>query len=269
MLIGYYKIGQGIIGGGGAKKTPFVIFLCLFLILFFFIDRMYDILWYKNYLPGIIKMGSRRVSLGEYSSVYIFQFITLILLSIYWLQVQSKSFCNRTNLEIFKSTGIPSRKLYLLYFYKRFIDLVIIDSALVSVIFLYFLIFHQAYAYLLFLNSYILFIASSFIILIYDLFHFAFRKAGSVGYMVLFFLMVITFLNEMAHKYFSSNAELEQWEYLLGLIPDVINLMHKYILISFGDIVELSIFFLPLITLTALLGIVVYGSRYFLTRLII
>lgn len=267
MIKNLYTIASGFSGKKLSNKLTLIALAIIYLFTLAFIGLFYEITWLSKSIPGEILFGGYRyIQLSMFSSILSFLFIVMFLVEIYWLNVQSDVFFNKTTARILTVSGVSGRKIYSAYFIKRCLDLFFLNLIFVLPLFLLFALRDGAFPLVLLENIYILFYGSVLLLVLYDLFYYLTKKSSATSIVTILAIIIFPLISFMFRPMIVEYYPGSVGPKLLHLIPDVLSIGYQYVLYSFSSAYSLSKIFYPAFFLAISLICIFFLSKRMLVR---
>lgn len=255
MLARLYKISKGLTSNKITNKYAFGILLSSYLLIFVYVAAYFDVSWSDHSTPLEVVFDNRDISILMYSNTLSILIYITYAIKIYWLNMQSEVFFNKTSMKILFTNNISGVKVYLYFVVKRVIDLFLIDLlivlSLVSVYFAKDLVF----VFPLVQNIHVLFIVSVLLIGIYDSIYFLSSKSTSSSLLTFFIVIIVSLLNFAIRPILGYSTYVEY----VNFLPDLLSIGYHYLLLSFDASYSAKQIYYPLFFLL-LLSFFLYRS---------
>ncbi|MTI86969.1 MAG: hypothetical protein FH748_03255 [Balneolaceae bacterium] len=229
MLKKIYTTSKGLTSNKIVNKYIFGILLVSYALIYLYIAAYFRITWTELKTPGTIIFDGRNIGITMYSNTLAVLLYVVFAIKIYWLNMQSEVFFNKTSMRIFYVNNVSGTKLYFHFFIKRVIELFLIDVIVVISFTLIYLIGDHVLVLSLLTQISTLFISSLILLTIYDVIFHISLKSTSSSLITLFIIAVISLINFAIRPVIGHSNYAE----LANLLPDLLSISYNYLLMSF------------------------------------
>ncbi len=262
MLARVYNISKGLTSNKISNKYAFGILLLSYILVYGYIAAYFDVKWNNFSSPSKIVFDNREISVVMYSNTLSILIYIVYAIKIYWLNMQSEVFFNKTSMKLLYVNNVSSVKIYTYFLLKRVVDIFMIDLFVVMSLLSIYLIKDFMFIFPLLKNIHVLFIISILLIGIYDSIYFLSSKSTSSSLLTFFIVIIISLLNFAVRPLMGYSIYVEY----VNILPDLLSMAYHYLLLSFDASYSSKQIYYPLIFLILLLLFLYNSSKTVLLK---